>query len=161
MGARSAVTQITRRGLGAVVHPRRTAGEVVAGGRLVVGAGLELAGRTAGTALRSGIRLLGPREEDAGASAPEFVPEAASPARADESFPAGAPADQPSRAGGPAEEPPRTPSGIEAADEAYNPDTAESDLHQPGTEPLVDPATAKSVRSEAATMRRAADNDRG
>lgn len=152
MGARSAVTHIARRGIGAVVHPRRTAGEVVAGGRLVVGAGMELAGRTAGTALRSGIRLLGPREETAGASAPEFVPEAP-PARAEE-------VPRP-RAEAPAQEPPRTPSGIEAADEAYNPDTAESDLHQPGTEPLVDPATAKSVRSEAATMRRAADNDRG
>lgn len=160
MGARSAVTQITRRGLGALVHPRRTAGEVVAGGRLVVGAGAELAGRTVGTALRTGIRVLGSREEipDAPAPAAAGVREEARPreeARTAEPSvePAAEPVVEP--------EPPRTPSGIEAADEAYNPDTAETDLEQPGTEPLVDPATAKSVRSEAATMRRAAENDRG
>jgi hypothetical protein len=55
----------------------------------------------------------------------------------------------------------RTPSGIPAADEGYNPDTAETDLHQPGTEPLMDPATVKAVRSEAEVMQRAADPDKG
>jgi hypothetical protein len=55
----------------------------------------------------------------------------------------------------------RTPSGIPAADEGYNPHTAETDLHQPGTEPLMDPATVKSVRSEAEVMQRAADPDKG
>jgi hypothetical protein len=55
----------------------------------------------------------------------------------------------------------RTPSGIPAADEAHNPDTAETDLHQPGTEPLMDPATVKSARSEAEVMQRAADVDKG
>jgi hypothetical protein len=55
----------------------------------------------------------------------------------------------------------RTPSGIPAADEGHNPDTTETDLHQPGTEPLMDPATVKSARSEAEVMQRAADTDKG
>ena len=55
----------------------------------------------------------------------------------------------------------RTPSGIPAADEGYNPDTAETDLHQPGTEPLMDPATVKAIKSEAEVMQRAADPDKG
>jgi len=55
----------------------------------------------------------------------------------------------------------RTPSGIPAADEGHNPDTTETDLHQPGTEPLMDPATVKSVRSEAEVMQRAADRHKG
>jgi hypothetical protein len=50
-----------------------------------------------------------------------------------------------------------TPAGTTGADVAFNPDTAEADLHQPRTEDLVDPATAKALRSEAARMRRAAD----
>jgi hypothetical protein len=59
------------------------------------------------------------------------------------------------------EEAVRTPSGISAADEGYNPDTAETDLYQPGTEPLMDPATVKSIKSEAEVMQRAADPDKG
>jgi hypothetical protein len=55
----------------------------------------------------------------------------------------------------------RTPSGIPAADDAYNPDTAETDLHQPGTEPLMDPATVKSVKSETEVMQKAAEVDKG
>jgi hypothetical protein len=54
----------------------------------------------------------------------------------------------------------RTPAGIPAADEGHNPDTAETDLYQPGTEPLMDPATVKSAKSEAETMQRAADPDK-
>ncbi|WP_457187807.1 hypothetical protein [Nocardioides sp. P5_E3] len=54
-----------------------------------------------------------------------------------------------------------TPSGIPAAGEGINPDTTETDLHQPGTEPLMDPATVKAVASESATLRRAADTDKG
>lgn len=55
----------------------------------------------------------------------------------------------------------RTPSGIPAADAGHNPDTAETDLHQPGTEPLMDPATVKAVKSEAEVLQRAADPDKG
>ncbi len=50
-----------------------------------------------------------------------------------------------------------TPVGTTAADVGYNPDTAETDLQQPGTESLLDPGTAKAIRSESETMRRAAD----
>lgn len=56
---------------------------------------------------------------------------------------------------------PVTPSGIPAAGEGYNPDTTETDLHQPGTEPLMDPATVKAAVSESEMMRRAADPDKG
>jgi hypothetical protein len=52
-----------------------------------------------------------------------------------------------------------TPVGTTGADVGYNPDTAEADLQQPGTEPLLDPATAKAIRSEAAMMQKAAEPD--
>ena len=55
----------------------------------------------------------------------------------------------------------RTPSGIPAAGDGINPDTTETDLHQPGTEPLMDPATVKAVTSESDVLRRAADPDKG
>jgi hypothetical protein len=55
----------------------------------------------------------------------------------------------------------RTPSGIPAADAGHNPDTTETDLHQPGTEPIMDPATVKAAASEAEMMARAADPDKG
>ncbi|MFC7726940.1 hypothetical protein ACFQW6_17645 [Nocardioides sp. GCM10028917] len=54
-----------------------------------------------------------------------------------------------------------TPSGIPAAGEGFNPDTTDTDLHQPGTEPLMDPATVKAVASESEVLRRAADTDKG
>jgi len=54
-----------------------------------------------------------------------------------------------------------TPVGTTGADVGHNPDTAEADLQQPGTEPLLDPATAKAIRSEADMMQKAADPDRG
>ena len=50
-----------------------------------------------------------------------------------------------------------TPVGTTGAAAASNPDTAEADLQQPGTEPLLDPATAKAIRSEAAILQKAAD----
>jgi hypothetical protein len=54
-----------------------------------------------------------------------------------------------------------TPSGIPAAGEGFNPDTTDTDLHQPGTEPLMDPATVKAVASESEVLRRASDTDKG
>lgn len=56
---------------------------------------------------------------------------------------------------------PVTPAGIPAAGEGVNPDTTETDLHQPGTEPLMDPATVKAVASESEVLRRGADTDKG
>ena len=49
-----------------------------------------------------------------------------------------------------------TPVGTTGADVGYNPDTAEADLQQPGTEPLVDGATVKAVASAAKTGKKAA-----
>lgn len=54
-----------------------------------------------------------------------------------------------------------TPVGTRGADVAHNPDTAETDLQQPGTEPLLDPSTTKAVASEAQTLSDAADPDKG
>lgn len=53
-----------------------------------------------------------------------------------------------------------TPSGIPAAEPGHNPDTVESDLFQPDTEPLMDPATTKAVRSEAEMLRKASERDK-
>lgn len=54
-----------------------------------------------------------------------------------------------------------TPVGTTGADVGHNPDTAEADLQQPLTQPLLDPAEAKALRKEAEIMQRAADPDRG
>jgi len=51
-----------------------------------------------------------------------------------------------------------TPVGTTAAGESAVPNT---DLQQPGTEPLMDPATVNAVKSESETMQRAADPDKG
>jgi hypothetical protein len=51
-----------------------------------------------------------------------------------------------------------TPVGTTAADVATNPDTIETDLQQPGTEPLLDPGTASAIRSESETLRKAAES---
>ena len=66
-------------------------------------------------------------------------------------------AEQVANADGP---PVTTPVGTTAAAQATNPDTAEHDLQQPGTEPIVDSGTAKAIRSEAETLQRAADTDK-
>lgn len=54
-----------------------------------------------------------------------------------------------------------TPVGTTGAAPGENPDTGPTDLQQPGTEPLMDPATTKAVRSETETLRRAAATDKG
>jgi hypothetical protein len=56
--------------------------------------------------------------------------------------------------GGPGVE---TPVGTTGAAPATNPDTAESDLQQPGTEGIVEPSTAKKIAKEAERGRRAAE----
>lgn len=52
-----------------------------------------------------------------------------------------------------------TPAGTTGAAAGHNPDTAEAGLQQPDTEPLLDPATAKAIRSESAMMRKDAERD--
>jgi hypothetical protein len=54
-----------------------------------------------------------------------------------------------------------TPVGTTGAEVGTNPFTAESDLQQPGTPPLLDPATIKAVKSETETLQNAADPDKG
>jgi hypothetical protein len=54
-----------------------------------------------------------------------------------------------------------TPVGTTGADVAHNPDTAEADLQQPGTEPLLDAGTAKAIRSESAMMQKGAEREPG
>jgi hypothetical protein len=53
-----------------------------------------------------------------------------------------------------------TPSGVPAAGPGMNPDTAETDLHQPDTEPLLDPATVKAVKKETDVLRAAAEREK-
>jgi hypothetical protein len=52
-----------------------------------------------------------------------------------------------------------TPVGTPGAAQGRNPDTAERDLNQPGTEGIVDEATVKAVASEAKTLRKAAERN--
>jgi hypothetical protein len=48
-----------------------------------------------------------------------------------------------------------TPVGTTGAGSGFNPDTAEADLQQPQTEPLVDPALTKTVKSTQRTAKKA------
>jgi hypothetical protein len=52
-----------------------------------------------------------------------------------------------------------TPVGTTGAGVGHNPDTAEADLQQPGTEPLVDSASAKAIRSESEMLRKDAERN--
>jgi hypothetical protein len=54
-----------------------------------------------------------------------------------------------------------TPVGTTGAGPGFNPDTGESDLQQPGTEPLMDPSTTKRVKKETDTLRKASDQQKG
>jgi hypothetical protein len=51
-----------------------------------------------------------------------------------------------------------TPVGTTGADVGHNPDTAEADLQQPGTEPI-DTSTTKAVKSESEMLRKDAERD--
>jgi hypothetical protein len=55
----------------------------------------------------------------------------------------------------------QTPVGTTGADVGRNPDTAEADLQQPGTLPLMDPATTSEVASEQETLRKASAKKKG
>ncbi len=50
-----------------------------------------------------------------------------------------------------------TPVGTTGADVGYNPDTAEADLEQPDTPPVLDPGTVHAIESEAEILRKAAE----
>lgn len=53
-----------------------------------------------------------------------------------------------------------TPVGTVGAGTAHNPATAEADLQQPETPPLLDPSVVKEVRSETEILRKAAEVDK-
>ena len=53
-----------------------------------------------------------------------------------------------------------TPVGTTGADVGTNPDTTETDLQQPGTAPLMDPATTKQVAAEADIGARGAEPEK-
>ncbi|SFC49595.1 hypothetical protein SAMN04487968_10768 [Nocardioides terrae] len=54
-----------------------------------------------------------------------------------------------------------TPVGTTGAGPGVNPDTTESDLQQPGTEPLMDPSTTKRIKRETDVLRKASDPKKG
>lgn len=169
---------ITRRATDAVTHPRETVALV---GRTAQGLGLlglSLTQRAAASAVNRVAGLAGsdlripepgsatsepPPPTETGLAPPPPPP----PAQGVDDVPSAAVVDEREPVvseAGHAFEPETdeellTPSGIPAADVGHNPDTAETDLEQPDTEPLIDPSAAKAARSEATTMSRAADRD--
>jgi hypothetical protein len=175
-----AVGAVTRASFGAARHTLRTLGDAVAAGRALVAS---VAGRRhpdgasrpeAGTSGEpAAAHPAEPRKwhgdplaEEAAPAEPEPVDEApVEPAReqvaTEPSAVTGRGDDEeiPSPAVQPDEEDVEvtTPVGTTGAGPGSNPDTTESDLQQPGTEPLMDPATTKRVKREAETLRRASE----
>lgn len=169
MVVRSAVSLAVRQTEELVLHPRRAAGQLVAevGGVVsgvagtMVGVGDAVVGRVLSTlistepAAMDQVRAVDPEDlvERPGPVPPEVLEGAATPA----------PRPAPPRARRTARkvgEEIRTPSGIPAAGPGVNPSTGETDLVQPGTEPIMDPATTKAVAAEARMMQRAASTDK-
>jgi hypothetical protein len=157
MVVRQAVTYAVRRSTGMVLHPRRTLGELVADSTRVAFAGVDAAGRVVGVLAEKSPFPTAPVQdaveevviERPGPVPPEVLKDAATPAP----VPEPPTAERTARQVG---EDIKTPSGITAAGAGSNPDTTETDLLQPGTEPLMDPATTKAVRAEAKTLSKAA-----
>ena len=169
MVVRSAVSLAVRQTEELVLHPRRAAGQLVAevGGVVsgvagtMVGVGDAVVGRVLSTLIPTEptamdlARTVDPEDlvERPGPVPPEVLEGAATPA----------PRPAPPRARRTARkvgEEIRTPSGIPAAGPGVNPSTGETDLVQPGTEPIMDPATTKAVAAEARMMQRAASTDK-
>ena len=160
MVVRQAVTYVVRRSTGMVLHPRRTLGELLADSTRVAFAGADMAERVVGVVVEKTPFHSGSSPVN------EVVIERPGPVPADVLKDAATPT--------PVPEPPKsprtarkvgeeikTPSGITAAGPGYNPDTAETDLYQPDTEPLMDPATTKAVAAEARTLSKAASRKKG
>lgn len=170
MVVRSAVSFAVRQTGEVVLHPRRAAGQLVAGvgaaasgaAGTLIGLGDAVVGRVMGSVSSSepdAMDLLrdAPDPEDLldrpGPVPPELLEGAATPA----------PRPAPPRARRTARkvgEEVRTPSGIPAADPGHNPSTGETDLVQPGTEPIMDPATTKAVAAEARMMQKGASRNK-
>lgn len=171
LGAARAITHLS---ISAVRHPVRTASDVVTLGRELVGS---VTGRSPGT-VSSVVESGDPVAQPAPSTSSETVKKQGDPL-ADGTRPSGQTEDQhdqvvtePSPVTGPgdADEIPSpavqpsdedievtTPVGTTGAGPGVNPDTTESDLQQPGTEPLMDPSTTKRVKSETETLRKASE----
>ena len=175
MVVRSAVSLAVRQTGELVLHPRRTAGQLVAemGGvasgvaGTLVGAGDAVVGRVVRTLAPSEPELLNPVPHETDPEdlldRPGPVPERLLEDAATTTPPTTAPRPAPPRARRTARkvgEEVRTPSGIPAADPGINPATGLTGLEQPGTEPIMDPATTKSVAAEARMMQRAASREK-
>lgn len=163
------VGAVTRASLGAVRHPVHTVGEVVTVGRGLVVA--VVAGHRSDPVRSTESASAQPAEPRkwhgdplARQAAPDsggIVDEPTGPVVTEPSaVTARNDADEiPSPAVQPDEEDVEvtTPVGTTGAGPGVNPDTTESDLQQPGTEPLMDPATTKRVKREAEMLRRASE----
>jgi hypothetical protein len=130
-----------------------------------VGTGLRAVSWSIGM-IRSGVvaaaTLVMPEKNDEPATRFDETPQAAPPAeppRTQEPRDIPTPADLAERVY--SNEEVTTPVGTTGAGRAYNPDTTDTDLQQPDTEPLMDPATTKAVAAEAETGARGADTDKG
>jgi hypothetical protein len=152
-----------RKVTGVMTHPARTAG-AVAGATLGVSVGAATAG------MRATARAVGWALERAGVPAPEPAP-APWPRERDgepdpeaETIPvAKAPVKKAPVKKAAARKAPSKKAAV-IAPALGLPEAVvehETDLDQPRTEPLMDPATAKAVASESEVMRRAADPDKG
>lgn len=172
LGAARAVTHAS---LMVVRHPIRTAGDVATLGRGLVASAV--AGHRPGTAARvvesdrraesapdaptetlkkQGDPLAGPATEEQVEAEPSheqiFTEPSAVTGPGDED-------EIPSPAMQPEDEDVEvtTPVGTTGAGPDVNPDTTQSDLQQPGTEPLMDPSTTKRIKREAEMLRKASD----
>ena len=169
MVVRQAVTYVVRRSSGMVLHPRRTLGELVADSTRVAFAGVDVAERVVGVVVeKTPFHSSNSQTSNSHTSNPvnEVVIERPGPVPADvlEDAATPTPVPEPPKAPRTARkvgEDIKTPSGITAAGPGYNPDTAETDLYQPDTEPLMDPATTKAVAAEARTLSKAASRKKG
>lgn len=152
----SAARAVTHVSLHAVRHPVRTVGEVAGLGRGLVASVVAHARPDAvSRVVESDERVAQPAPASESATVKkQGDPLTRSSTRAPE-----AQGEIPSSAVQPEDEDIEviTPVGTTGAGPGYNPDTTESSLQQPGTEPLMDPATTKRIKSEADTLRRASD----
>lgn len=158
MVVRQAVTYAVRRSTGMVLHPRRTLAELVSDSTRVAFAGVDVAERVVGVALEKapfGSARVQDSVQTVVIERPGPVPEEVLEDAATVQ-PKPEPPSAPRTARKVGEDDVRTPSGISAAGEGYNPDTTETDLFQPDTEPLMDPATTKAIKAETDTLRKAA-----
>lgn len=162
-----------------VAHPRRTTGELVSDAGQVVGAGIGAAGHIASTvtrAVQTGqsaqatvddlLREAGPDPRSEPEAVAEELVDRPGPVPEEALEEAATPAPKPAppkkrRTARKVGEEVKTPSGISAADTGHNAATGEeTDLVQPGTEPLMDPSLTKSVAAEAKVMKKAAAVDK-